>query len=45
MLNPYDAATNSNGYKETAAAKDAQLTVNGLAITSQSNTIEGALQG
>ncbi|ASL26457.1 flagellar filament capping protein FliD [Azotobacter chroococcum] len=45
LLNPYDAATNSNGYKETAAAKDAQLTVNGLAITSQSNTIEGALQG
>ncbi|WP_349571489.1 flagellar filament capping protein FliD [Azotobacter salinestris] len=45
LLNPYDAATNSNGYKETAAAKDAQLTVNGLAITSQSNTVEGALQG
>lgn len=30
---------------ETAQAKDASLTVNGIAITSQSNTVEGALQG
>lgn len=45
LFNPYDAATNASGYKETAAAKNAQLTVNGLAITSQSNTVEGALQG
>lgn len=30
---------------ETAQAKDASLTVNGIAITSQSNTVDGALQG
>ncbi|MFB8828975.1 flagellar filament capping protein FliD [Azotobacter sp. CWF10] len=45
LFNPYNADTNASGYKETAAAKNAQLTVNGLAITSQSNTVEGALQG
>jgi flagellar hook-associated protein 2 len=30
---------------ETTQAKDASLTVNGIDITSQSNTVEGALQG
>lgn len=30
---------------ETVAAKDATLNINGIAITSQSNTVEGALQG
>lgn len=30
---------------ETVAAEDAALTVNGIAITSQSNTVEGAIQG
>ncbi|MFD2405372.1 flagellar filament capping protein FliD [Azorhizophilus paspali] len=33
------------GFTTTAEAKDAQLTVNGIAITSQGNTVEGALQG
>ncbi|NIF26497.1 flagellar filament capping protein FliD [Pantoea sp. Tr-811] len=30
---------------ETVAAQDAELTINGIAVTSQSNTVEGALQG
>ncbi|ATJ84642.1 flagellar filament capping protein FliD [Halomonas beimenensis] len=30
---------------ETVAAEDAALTVNGIGITSQSNTVEGAIQG
>ncbi|ACO78612.1 Flagellar hook-associated protein [Azotobacter vinelandii CA] len=33
------------GFTTTTEAKDAQLTVNGIAITSQGNTVEGALQG
>lgn len=35
----------SGALTETVAAQDASLTVNGIAITSQSNTVEGALQG
>lgn len=34
-----------NGATETVAATDASLTVNGLAITSASNTVEEAIQG
>ncbi len=34
-----------NGMTETVEAKDAQLTINGISITSQSNTVSGALQG
>lgn len=34
-----------NDMTETVAAKDAQLTINGISITSQSNTVSGALQG
>ncbi|HCN46464.1 MAG TPA: flagellar filament capping protein FliD [Pseudomonas sp.] len=34
-----------NDMTETVAAKDAQLTINGISITSQSNTVSEALQG
>ncbi|KAA0017860.1 flagellar filament capping protein FliD [Salinicola corii] len=33
------------GFSETVPAQDAQLEVNGISITSQSNTVEGALEG
>ncbi|MBK1621512.1 flagellar filament capping protein FliD [Lamprobacter modestohalophilus] len=33
------------GMRETVAAEDAALTVNGIVITSQSNQVEGAIQG
>jgi flagellar hook-associated protein 2 len=35
----------ADGFSETVAAQDASLTVNGIAITSQTNQIEGAIQG
>jgi len=34
-----------SGMTETVEAKDAQLTINGISITSQSNTVSEALQG
>ncbi len=47
-----DAATSLFGYDgstgnmtQTVEALDAQLTINGISITSQSNTVEDALQG
>ncbi|WP_046077941.1 flagellar filament capping protein FliD [Halomonas sp. HG01] len=33
------------GMAQTVAAENAELTVNGIGITSQSNTVEGAIQG
>lgn len=33
------------GFSETVPAQDAQLEVNGISITSQSNSVEGALEG
>ncbi|MDH4573332.1 flagellar filament capping protein FliD [Salinicola acroporae] len=33
------------GFSETVPAQDAKLEVNGISITSQSNTVEGALEG
>ncbi|WP_342594617.1 flagellar filament capping protein FliD [Salinicola lusitanus] len=33
------------GFSETVPAQDAKLDVNGISITSQSNTVEGALEG
>ncbi|WP_110656238.1 flagellar filament capping protein FliD [Salinicola halimionae] len=33
------------GFNETVSAQDAKLEVNGISITSQSNTVEGALEG
>lgn len=41
----YSADSDSNAMTETVAAADALLTVNGLSVTSQSNTVEEALQG
>ncbi|SFH44612.1 flagellar filament capping protein FliD [Modicisalibacter xianhensis] len=38
-------STTSSRLTETVAAQDAELTVNGLAITSQSNQLEEAIQG
>ncbi|WP_110648277.1 flagellar filament capping protein FliD [Salinicola peritrichatus] len=37
--------TDAFGFSTTVEAQDAQLTVNGISITSQSNTVEEALQG
>lgn len=37
-----DTATN---LEQTVAAQDAQLVINGLAVTSASNTVDGAIQG
>ena len=39
----YDGST--TGMTQTAAAADAKLTINGIAVTSQSNTIADAVQG
>ena len=39
----YDGS--GTGMTQTASAADAQLTVNGIAVTSQSNTISDAVQG
>ncbi|MDZ3995143.1 flagellar filament capping protein FliD [Pseudomonas sp. Teo4] len=38
-------ADGSGNMTETVAAQDAELTINGISITSQSNTVEEALQG
>jgi flagellar hook-associated protein 2 len=40
-----DARLTFAGMTEAVAAQDAALTVNGIAITSQSNRVEGAIQG
>lgn len=37
--------TATSGFSTTVEAQDAMLTVNGISITSQSNTVEEALQG
>lgn len=44
LLN-YDGVVASSNMTETVAARDAQLSVNGIAITSQNNTVENAIQG
>ncbi|MNZ64941.1 Flagellar hook-associated protein 2 [compost metagenome] len=41
----YDSFSNTGAMSQTVQAADAALTVNGVSIVSQSNTIEGALQG
>jgi len=38
-------ADGSGNMTETVAAQNAELTINGIAVTSQSNTVEEALQG
>lgn len=45
LLNAHDAVSNPEGHKISVAAKNAELQVNGIDISSQSNTVEGALQG
>ncbi len=40
-----DPADNANDMTQTVAAENAALTVNGIGITSQSNQVEGAIQG
>lgn len=40
-----DATSLFGGMTETVEALDAELTINGISITSQSNTVENALQG
>lgn len=41
----YDSQTGSGAMQETVAARDAELTINGIDITSHSNVVEGAIQG
>ncbi|MBV2132271.1 flagellar filament capping protein FliD [Pseudomonas sp. MAP12] len=41
----YDSATQSGVMTQTVAAANATLEVNGIPITSQSNVVEGAVQG
>lgn len=41
----YDSTSATGALEQTVAARDASLIVNGIAITSQSNTVEGAIQG
>lgn len=41
----YDSATDTGPMDETVAAANAKLTVNGIDIASQSNVVEGAVQG
>lgn len=45
LLNAYAEGSNADGYKQTVAAKNAELEVSGIAVSSQTNTVEGALQG
>lgn len=45
LLNAHNEVSNPGGHKISVAAKDAELQVNGIDISSQSNTVEGALQG
>lgn len=45
LLNAHNEVSNPGGHKISVAAKDAKLQVNGIDISSQSNTVEGALQG
>ena len=40
-----DGSPGTDGMEQKVSAQDAELTVNGISITSQSNTVEGALQG
>ncbi|MCM2130473.1 flagellar filament capping protein FliD [Larsenimonas rhizosphaerae] len=44
LLN-YNSADNSGNLTETSEAKNANLEINGLAITSDTNTVEEAIQG
>ncbi len=39
------AATGANGTQRTQLARDAQLTVNGLAVTAGSNRLDGVIEG
>lgn len=41
----YDSVTHTGAMTQTVAAKNAELTVNGVAISSQTNTVDGAMQG
>lgn len=41
----YDSVTHTGAMTQTIAAKNAELTVNGVSITSQTNTVDGAMQG
>ena len=40
-----DGTPGTDGMEQKVSAQDAELTVNGISITSQSNTVEEALQG
>lgn len=40
-----DGLSGTDGMEQKVSAQDAKLTVNGISITSQSNTVEDALQG
>jgi flagellar hook-associated protein 2 len=41
----YDSKARSGSLDQTVAARNAELQVNGIPITSQSNTVDGAIQG
>lgn len=41
----YDSSTGAGAMEQTVAAANAELKVNGIAIVSQSNVVEGAVQG
>lgn len=41
----YDAAGSTANYQETTAASNAQATINGIQITSQSNTLKDVVEG
>ncbi|MES1938662.1 flagellar hook-associated protein [Salinisphaera sp. T5B8] len=41
----YDSAAGSGAMSETVAARDAQLSVNGIAVVSQTNRVEEAIAG
>jgi flagellar hook-associated protein 2 len=41
----FDPSTEGNAMTQTQAAADAQLTINGLAVTSSSNTLTDVIQG
>lgn len=45
LLNAHVEGSNAGGYKQTVEAKNAELEVSGIAVSSQTNTVEGALQG
>ncbi|ALM54270.1 flagellar filament capping protein FliD [Halomonas huangheensis] len=41
----FDATAATNAMEETVSARNAELTVNGIAISSPSNKVEGAIEG